>query len=305
MTQKLKKTLLGLLGVVTLGACASQQRGISKEDELRVLAETPTKSERVYNASMTEFERPELNYGEKQKQKLEDAVQIDVDRQLKSKYVDSGFLVTDNPVLQSSLTLESPRYLPGFSFNLWTSKDLEGRTRDITEVDYRANYSTNVSDNLQGTIAFSAFDFSHGEFADSFNTSYEAEVSLSTSNLPLDVTLIANQIFGKGSGDGRLYQTSIGKTLDLTELLGLENVLGDNGLSVSGNASVFFNDNYFTQGSGFSHIEGSIGINADLGDGFNIFGGYMHQIPLSNNFPDGTFENLGVWNAGVSYTTSF
>ncbi len=69
---------------------------------------------------------------------------VGLDLNLGSKYVWRGLVVTDDPVLQPSLTVGYRK----FSLNFWANQDLTDKGAsggsDITEFDYTLDYSTSV-----------------------------------------------------------------------------------------------------------------------------------------------------------------
>lgn len=207
-----------------------------------------------------------------------------VNSRLKSNYTAMGFLVHDNPVVQTDVTVKS-NALTELSGNIWTNYDT--KTGTMSEVDFSATYSKPISDNLLLNVGGVHYEFDWGKLP--FNDAQDIGIWLTTQNLPLDFTFKADQIFGNGSGHGRNYALSVSKSLDLGK-----------GVSISAGADVNYNEHYFNSNTGLAYTSGTIGLNADLGKGFSLNAGYYKQFPLDKDSFGDTFAEGDTFILGFS-----
>jgi uncharacterized protein (TIGR02001 family) len=218
---------------------------------------------------------------------------------LKSRYIASGFVINDNPVLQTDVTLSTPQFSGVFA-NVWGNLDME--TNTFSEVDFVIGKTGKLTDDLNYGASISHYDFSFGELG--FGAVQKLEAFVNTINAPLDFGAKFEQIFGNGSGHGRIYSLSAGKSFDLTKAFGLGDIVSGGGISLTPRAGVSYNDHFFNGKSGFSHAIGEIGLNADLGKGWSVYSGFYKQFPIDEDKFGDTFSENEVWSFGIAKSIS-
>jgi uncharacterized protein (TIGR02001 family) len=219
-------------------------------------------------------------------------VDVSTNNAVKSRYVASGFVVNDNPVVQSDVTLSTSE-IPGGYANIWGNFDTE--TGKFSEVDFTLGRADSINDKLNYDISASHYDFGFGDLG--FGNAQNIGVTLSTANLPVDLEIGADQIFGDGSGHGRQYTFSVSKGFDVTEAL--ETLLGgEDRVQLSVGVTANYNDHYFTGESGFGVLSGNVGLNSDLGNGWSAKFGYEKQTPLDEDKFGDTFPETDVVSFG-------
>lgn len=207
---------------------------------------------------------------------------------VKSNYNASGFLVTDSPVIQGSVTF-SHDSLPGWYGFLWSSANPRNDISKVfTEVDVGIGKSFNITDGLDGSLEAAYFSFKLSDevpIPDATNLTARVD----TTNLPINFGFKMNQILGNESGNGQQYTGSIGKGFEITE-----------GVSASLGADAVWNDSYFTDASGLAFLSGNVGLDIDVGNGWNLNLGYRMQHPMDKDTFGDTFER----NSTLGFTLS-
>ncbi|MEK6846973.1 MAG: hypothetical protein AABY16_02295 [Nanoarchaeota archaeon] len=301
------KAIAGLSALV-IGACASNEK-VKSSDEIKAFQNRPviesanknddirvkTYEEAKRVLTNEETQRVKDDYAEV-REKVDD-IAATLNTVFRSRYIATpGFVVVDNPVIQSDLTISSGR-IPGITANIWGNYNPESDR--FTEVDFTIAYTAPITDNLTGNISASYFDFDFGELDDLVHNIVDITAGIDTVGLPLDVSFRASQIFSKNRGHGQMYRASARKSFDITRPLGLEGVV--DAVTLGGGISAAYNDHYATQGNGFSHASGEIGINIDVGNGWTLYGSYLRQIPLDTKaFPKDTFPDTDLWSVGFT-----
>jgi hypothetical protein len=207
---------------------------------------------------------------------------------VKSNYNASGFLVTDSPVIQGSVTFSHDN-LPGWYGFLWGSANPRNDISKVfTEADVGIGKSFNITDGLDGSLEAAYFSFKlSDEIPIPDATNFTARVD--TTNLPINVGFKMNQILGNESGNGQQYTGSIGKGFEITE-----------GVSASLGADAVWNDSYFTDASGLAFLSGNVGLDTDVGNGWNLNLGYRMQHPMDED----TFGEAFGKNSTLGFTFS-
>ncbi len=134
-----------------------------------------------------------------------------------TKYVWRGQLLTDDPVVQPSITLSRG----GLSLNVWGSIDAtdinegSGDEYRIQEVDYTLSYGFTPTEGLDIEAGFISYTFP----GTGLPTTEEVYGSASLSNVPLTPTLVV--YYDVDEVDGFYVNLGIGHTFQLTEKLAL------------------------------------------------------------------------------------
>ncbi len=212
-----------------------------------------------------------------------------------SKYVWRGILVTDDPVLQPSITFA----FKGFSFNIWANMDLtsvNGNNDEINEVDYTLDYSGDA-----GPIGYSVgaiyYDFPNTDFA--ATTEVYAGVGL---DVPLSPTLTVYRDVDEVDG---FYVT-----LDVSH--SFENVVifsETAGMGIDLGAQIAwgdddYNDGYFGAGSGFNAVTLTAGLPIAIGDHLSITPGVNYTYLIDSEIRDAVEDENNFW-AGVGVGLAF
>ena len=213
---------------------------------------------------------------------------VSFDIGMKNQYNASGFMVTRNPVIQGSLTFTHDN-LPGWYAFGWGSANPRNTASNLfTEVDPGVGKSFNIIDGLDGSLEAAYFSFKLSDevqIPDATNLS----ASVNTTSLPLDFGFKLSQILGKDSGNGQQYTLSAGKGFKLID-----------GVSASVGVDAVANSKYFTDARGLAFLVGSVGVDVDIGDGWNLNVGYSPQFPMDRGTFGGTFERTGTFGFSIS-----
>lgn len=230
--------------------------------------------------------------------KLLDKVSVEAGADVMSRYVWRGQLITDDPVIQPSLTL-------GFgpvSLNVWGSIDAtdinESDVDDdwrMQEVDYTASgaFSPMAGLDLEGAVIYYTFAGADG--------TSEVYGSLSLSALPLTPTLTVYRDFDELQA---LYASlGVSHSFVLTEKLSLD--LG---------ASIAWADEDYHEGyigiaqDGFSDISVSVGLSYAVNDNTSLFLSLAFADFVDGDISDGadsTYGDSDIFFGGVGLAFSF
>lgn len=195
---------------------------------------------------------------------------VEVGADLFSKYVWRGMILTDDPVIQPSLTLS----MGGFSFNIWGSVDMtdinedEGEEYHLQELDYTLSYGFTATEGLDLEVGVIAYTFP----GTAFDATSEAYASAALSCVPY-VTPSVTAYYDFDEVDGWYVVAALdANTIALTEKLGL-----DLGVSL-GWGSEDYNTAYWgVENDGLNDLNFSAGLSYQVNDMFSvgISAGYM------------------------------
>ena len=160
----------------------------------------------------------------------------------------TGFTVVDNPVVQGSLDItKNP-----LALGAWFDYDL--KRENVNEFDFTARVELGDYAGIHTQLYGGYFTFPGLQLPDA----QEVGLTLSTTTLPVDISLYGAKIFGDASGKGGYASLTIGKSYPLTDAIRV-------------NASVMagFNHHYFTESTGISHGSVDLSVPVSLG-GFTI-----------------------------------
>ncbi len=223
-----------------------------------------------------------------------EGVGVEVGTDIVSKYIWRGQLLTDDPVLQPSVTLS----YGNFAFNAWGSIDMTDINEDGTstynmqEVDYTLSYGFAPCEGVDMEVGVIIYDFP----GTAFKTTEEVYASVSLSSLPLSPTLSVNYDYDEV--DGYYANLSVGHSFELTEKLGLS--LGA-GLGW-GNSG--YNDAYFGVDSGqVNDLALSASLDYAVNDNFAI-SGYLGYSELVDSDIEGATDSSEIIG-GVNFTFAF
>lgn len=154
-------------------------------------------------------------------QSIMDAMSLELGVDWYSEYVWRGMLLTNDPVLQPSVTLG----LGGFSLNVWGSFDVTDVNENdnteyaLQELDFTLGYETTFNDMVTVGVGFIEYTFP-GNGDGSNNAERTSEVYASAGlDIVLQPTLTVYWDFDEVDG---FYATlGVGHTFELTEALGL------------------------------------------------------------------------------------
>ncbi len=195
---------------------------------------------------------------------------VEVGADLFSKYVWRGMILTDDPVLQPSLTLS----MAGFSLNVWGSVDLtdinegEGEEYHLQELDYTLSYGFTPTEGLDLEVGVIAYTFP----GTPYDATSEAYISAS---LPcvMYVTPSVTAYYDFDEADGWYVVAALdAQTIAITEKLGL-----DLGVSL-GWGSEDYNSFYWgVEDDGLNDLNFSAGLSYQVNDMFSVgvSAGYM------------------------------
>lgn len=144
----------------------------------------------------------------------------------------SGFTPADNPMFNYRMGINTGK----FSANIFTDYDL--KKESSREIDLNFNIPLFSSKHLGGDLYAGYFNFPNSELHDM----QEIGLTLSSKNLPVNASVYTAKISGKGSGNGFIVKTTLGKGINFSDKI--KAVL---------EGRLTYNDGYFTKTSGFSH----------------------------------------------------
>lgn len=192
---------------------------------------------------------------------------VEVGADLFSHYVWRGFVVTDDPVLQPSLTLS----MAGFSLNVWGSMDLTdvneepGDDYRLQEVDYTLSYGFTATEGLDVEVGVIDYTFAGAK------STAEVYGSVALSMVPY-VTPSITAYYDFDEAEGWYFSAALDSSFALTEKLGL-----DLGASL-GYADASYNEFYWgVADDGLNDLNFSAGLSYQVNDMFSIgiSAGYM------------------------------
>lgn len=200
-----------------------------------------------------------------------------------SHYVWRGMLLTDDPVIQPSITLG----YGDFSFNAWGSMDVtdvnEADTDDdyrLQEVDYTLSYAFSPADGIDMEAGVIYYTFA------GFDGTWEGYLSGSLSDVLLAPTLTLYYDFDEV--DGYYANFSLGHDISLTDNLTLSL-----GTSI-GFGDEDYNDVYFgVDDSGESDLVVSAGLGYTVNDNFSIGCSLAYSELLDNDIEEAADTGYG------------
>jgi hypothetical protein len=207
-----------------------------------------------------------------------EALSTEVSLDWLTDYVWRGMLLTNNPVIQPSVTLSAY----GFSLNAWGSADVtdvnedDGENYHWQETDYTASYSHSPLAGLDLTGGFVWYSFSGLE------STGEVFGSVTLSSVPLSPSFSA--YYDVDEADAWYLNGAVSHTFDLTERLGLTL---SGGLGYGSNN---FHEYYFGEAAHGSEcdlsLKASLGYAMTESLSFCLYGGYAVLL-------DGQVRRLG------------
>ncbi len=222
------------------------------------------------------------------------AVAVEASVDIAAKYVWRGLLLTDDPVVQPSVTLS----VGGLSLNIWGSIDTTdineagGENYRLQEVDYTLSYGFSVSEKLGMAVGIIHYDFP----GTVFDSTREVFVSAGLDTFLSPSLAVYYDI---DESDGLYINASVSHSVDLTERLAL-------GLS----AAVGWGDdknNAFYFGpdkSGLADLALSASldyaVSANLAMSF-----YLRYTEIIDSDLENAVRDSDVFNGGVNFTYSF
>jgi len=222
---------------------------------------------------------------------------IELGADYNSKYVWRGILLTDDPVLQPSITFA----FKGFSLDIWANMDLtdvNGNNDEINEVDYTLDYSGEA-----GPIGYSVgviyYDFPNTDFA----STTEVYTGIGLKDVPLTPTLTVYRDVDEVDG---FYVT-----LDVSH--SFENVVTFSetaAMAVDLGAQVSWGDSDYNSGylgvddDGFNTLTLTAGLPFAIGDHLTITLAVNYTCLVDGDIRDTTSDEDNFW-AGVSVGLSF
>ena len=133
----------------------------------------------------------------------------------------TGFTVVDNPVVQGSLDItKNP-----LALGAWFDYDL--KRENVNEFDFTARVELGDYAGIHTQLYGGYFTFPGLQLPDA----QEVGLTLSTTTLPVDISLYGAKIFGDASGKGGYVSATLGKTYPLTDTI-----------SARGSATVGYNN---------------------------------------------------------------
>lgn len=166
-----------------------------------------------------------------------------------------------------------------FSFGTWANFDI--KQNKAIEVDYYLNAKKNielskdVNLGLTGTLAY--YTFPNTTFSDA----KELKVDASLITPPANISLNAGKVFGD-YGDSWHAGLKASKDLDMSFI--------SDKLSASIDAELFYNNKYFSENSGLSHLREGANINYMLTPGTSVSLTGNIQQRLNDSFKDYVFN---------------
>ena len=204
---------------------------------------------------------------------------------LDSKYVcGNGAISVDNTTAKFIPNLNLGKRI---SFDVFTAYDF--KKDKVIEVSPEINVDAIRTKHLNASLYAGLFTFPNVSGPNAGEVGITLTPTL-PDYMPLDTNIYAGQIFGKGSSHGQLIKTYLGKSFSPLEKL-----------SLSLGAKLIFNNNYFSDKSGFSHVNGIVGMSYQLGENLNISANINRQEPVGKFKDSLTRETYG----GIAVTNSF
>lgn len=193
-----------------------------------------------------------------------------------SKYIYYGVLYSEDPVVQESLTVSIGNW------NLTGFVNYDAKSEEINETDLILDGFVSVGDDL---TLFGGYAF-YTSPTDVFETTHEIFGGVSFDKLPLTPTLLF--VHDVGAYGGLYGQLSLSHQQELFDF-------GRSGkVSLSAEGILGFNNGYYREGSGFSHLEGKLELPIELGNNVSIAPSLTYIHGLDNDFDDHLIYGLSL-----------
>jgi hypothetical protein len=219
-------------------------------------------------------------------EKSEDMPTISLATSFFTKYIWRGWNLGDEPVMQTDSSIS----WKGFTFDFWTNYSMnndktkdEGRYQEFTEVDYNIDYTLNfgemsemmymeipeILEPLSMSAGYTYYTFPNVDWDDKYFDSHEVYIGASYHVLlQPSFTWYWDVGHGKGNSDGgghgSYFVVGIGHTFDF-----------DNDITADLGMTIGYNDEQWTNKSGWSDMVFSGGVNMP------VFGYFMITPSLS------------------------
>lgn len=192
----------------------------------------------------------------------------------------TGFMPSEKPAIQYSANVKNKKW----SLNIWA--DYTINLSQLREINFSMNVPLVKKEKIKLEAYLGYFTFPGMRIPDA----QETGLSLTLSQLPIDISLYVGKLYGKNSGNGFAGKLQFSKDIDITDKL-----------TLSGKARFGFNDNYFTNDVGFTHAVLTLGAAYKLNKSTQINLDVNVQRAI-NDF-NGIFKNV-VYD-GLSVTKRF
>jgi len=208
---------------------------------------------------------------------------VEVGADLFSHYVWRGLILTDEPVLQPSLTLSTC----GFSFNVWGSVDMTDINEDLgpdyrlQELDYTASYGFTATEGLDVEVGVIQYTFPGTEY----KSTREVYGSLALSAVPY-VTPSITAYYDFDQADGWYVSAALDSSFALTEKLGL-----DLGASLGFCDDSYSDFYYWGADGGLSDLNFSAGLSYQVNDMFSVGVSAGYMVLVGNDVKDAAEAN--------------
>ena len=232
--------------------------------------------------------------------------EFEVGADIFSHYVWRGFIVTDDPVLQPSVTLSAY----GFSFNVWGSIDLTDLNEDpgedyrLQEIDYTLSYGFSPMEGLDLEAGVIHYTFPGVRDEDGNNVDPTSEVygSVALSMVPYVVPSIT-AYYDFDAVDGWYLSASLDSEFSLTEKLTL-------GLGAAlGYGDRDYNTGYWeVESSGLNDLNLSASLSYQVNDSFSVgvSAGYMVLVGSDvKDAVDDAGDDTSQFYVGISAAFAF
>ena len=203
-----------------------------------------------------------------------------------SQYVTgSGSIFNDSPVVQSSVDFTTNL----FGVNVWNNYVVRDHITNERDVEVRVPFSTEYV-NLKLAGCYSTFPNTY------FGEGFVVTGKVSSTNLPVDLSLAVPNVFWEGYEQGRRFDFGIGKSF--------EDLFTD-GLNLGLNGFVKYNDRWFAlegdKTKDWSHYGLSGNVSYSLPENVSLNVGINYQKPFEGSkFEDKYKETF--WNSfGVNW----
>lgn len=155
------------------------------------------------------------------------------------------------------------------SYANWTNYNMkENKTEEIDHtLKINANLPIGNNDNIKGSASISLYTFPNSTMED--EPALASEFTYTGETLPVDINLKVEKLLKSEKGKGKIFSFDLSKTIPINE-----------NISVSAKIGTAFNEEYFSNNSGWTHTYGSLNISSDLGKNFNasITGTYQKKL---------------------------
>ncbi|GEM_PF-4220830 len=195
---------------------------------------------------------------------------------LQNNSIISGFTPSDDPMFQSRFGFKKN----GYALNAWTDYNL--KKNNVRELDLNLSGPITTLDDITLSGYAGYFIFPNSQI----NDMNESGIILSKNISGITLSNYLAKFGGAGSDNGFINKINLIDAIPI-----------DDKINVAASTQLVYNDRYFTQSSGFSHVSVSVDGAIKFSD-MTLTARLYKQWMLSNNF-NNAFKNSYCINIGI------